>query len=458
MSIETCKPCGTYKIMETTIVDKLLVNSNLTNSKNLDQKSYSFIWEYFTERLSTNLPSGNIHSRIHQSNWCQLYDRLSKFANLPFISKKTSLYQLYLITKPTDLIDPNYHKLKSLSIATLITILWTKLKEYLSDLNLTNKTNPSEETFISAVKDKSLDQIEKDVELLIDLTPTRSDWTKILNLYIFYQDETKLNLDQFTRDRKHSKNHKKYLYRQFLTLTYHWPAFLNESNPIMSNYSSRKIFNPFSENSMPDIFKVILTGDHLLPNIEADIYDLEFKKTANRRILAEAVLRRFVWLHLKTMFIPDHNLLVKTLKLKQLANIYQGKNLCDIITIPDNSPAWITYITNIGNILISRAANELFACSDEAKLSFKLQIPWELKPSIGLHSDSFSDKINFDDNILTKSYQVKDLERDFLRKWYDQDRDYALVALANSIREDGSVDICSLNIQIKARIKRGVLL
>ena len=331
------------------------------------------------------------------------------------------------------------------------------MKEYLSDLNLLNKTKPSEEIFISAVKDKSLDQIEKDVELLIDLTPTRSDWVKILNLYIFYQDETKLNLDQFIINRKYPQNHKKYLYHKFITLTYHWPTFLNESKLVRGDCFYRKQHKLLSKNPIPDIFKVILMGDNLLPNIEADICDLEFKKTANRRILAEAVLRRFIWLHLKTMFIPDHNLLVRTLKLKQLVNIYQGKNLCDIITIPDNSPAWITYITNIGNILISRAANELFSCSDETKLSnLDLEHFRETSKSDFL-SNSFSTKIHSNGNILTKSYQVKDLEREFLRKWYDRDRDYALVALANSIREDGSVDICSLNIQIKARVKRGVL-
>ena len=215
--------------------------------------------------------------------------------------------------------------------------------------------------------------------------------------------------------------------------------FGNEIN-LTENYVSRKILS-----SIPDIFNVILRSDHLLPTIGINSRGQEFKNIANRRILAEAVLRRFVWLHLRIMFMPDHDLLVKTLKLKQLANIYQGNNLCDIITIPDNSPAWITYITNIGNVLISRASNELSSCSDDSKLS-NLDLPKKI-----FSLDHFPTKNH------SKSYQEKDLEREFLRKWYDQDRNYALVALANSIRTDGSVDICSLNVQIKARIKRGVL-
>nr|QBK90758.1 MAG: hypothetical protein LCPAC201_00590 [Pithovirus LCPAC201] len=455
MSFAVCKPCAPYKVMETTIVGKISANSNSSMTKNLDWKSYSFIWEYFTERLSSNLPPGNIHTRIHQSNWCSLYDRLSKFANLPFLSKKTSLYQLYLITKPTDQTDPNYHQLKSFSIATLITILWTELKGYLFDSNFSVEIVPTEEIFISAVKNQSLNQIENDVELLIDLSPTQSDWDKILNLYIFYQSETRLEINQSRINHNSPRNNKNHLCRQFVNLTYHWPTFLEDllrsihlertgENSFLEDRSQsihleRTNKSPFfNKNVMPDIFNVILTGDHLLPTFRIDNYGREFKKSINRRILAEAVLRRFVWRHLRIMFMPDHDLLVRTLKLKQLSNIYQGNNICDIIIIPDSSPAWVTYITNIGNILISRAANELSGCTEEEKLS--------------IH-----DSETRSDNELIETYQKEDSEKEFLRKWYNRDRNYALVALANSIRVDGSVDICSLNIQIKARIKRGVL-
>lgn len=505
MSHTVCQPCAPYKVMETTFPTKILSDHNST-SKNLDRKSYNFIWEYFTERLSSNLPPGNIHSRIHQSNWPQLYDRLSKFANLPFISKKTSLYQLYLITKPTDLTDPDYRNLKSLSIATLITILWAKLKEYILDRRLpftpgrSSRVNlprrdaspsvqggsmgidlPTEEIFISAVKDQSLDQIENDVELLIDHSPTRLDWIKILNLYIFYQDGAKLENSQLI-NRNPLRDDKNHLYRQVISMTYYWPKLLDDSclrtdRTILSTDMPRfktKIQNPISfKNSIPDIFNTILTGNHLFPTFRLNNFSQKYKKLVNRWILAEAVLRRFVWRHLRIMFMPDHNLLVQTLKLKQLSNIYQGKSLCDVITIPDNSPAWITYITNIGNILISRAANELSGCDDDKKLSiqdFPKDISWfQSKKSIS--EDMMEDedvknlgypsltqaRVDYDKRFSSETYQTEDLEKEFLRKWYDQDRDYALVALANSIRLDGSVDICSLNIQIKARIKRGVL-
>lgn len=416
MNLPKCGGCAPNKIMETAVFGEKSHDS----SPNLDQASYQFIWEYFTSR-------SEIPHQIPQKLNPRLYQRLSKFADLPFLGKKTSLYQLYLITKPTDLTDPNYHQLKSASIATLVTILWIKLNEY-CHIWLGLKPNQTEEhqvKFLTIVKNRSLSDIETEVELLIDGFPNQQDWNQKLKLF--------LDLDLPTKCPK--LNLRTILYSELSNLTYSWkiPAFSLSGETLDLKNNSQNL-QPPSQND--DFQKIV---NHSLPFLKSTNYNFSqsFRYKINRWILAEAVLRKFTWSQLRIMSLPNHQLLIKTLQLDQLAHIHRAGNLCQIVMVMDESPTWNTFLTDLGNILISRAVKELARCRELPNQSSIIQ-----------------DATNLNQ---TQSITLDDHEKQLIRKWYDRDRNYALVALANSIQADGSVDICSLNIQIQARVNRGML-
>jgi hypothetical protein len=146
-------------------------------------------------------------------------------------------------------------------------------------------------------------------------------------------------------------------------------------------------------------------------------FNSNFQRQVNQFILAEGVLRSMTWSLLRTLCLPDHNLLTQTLTIEQLKQIHLAKTMCNIISVLDRSPAWETLISNIGQLLISRAMQSFGRCSSDSKI---------------------------------------DVDKEALSKWYNTDYDYALVALCNVLKPDGSVDIYSLTGQIKARSTSGI--
>lgn len=181
----------------------------------------------------------------------------------------------------------------------------------------------------------------------------------------------------------------------------------------------RLIVHVVRSNNIDKCFDKVLSSRKLLPLCPSTNYDFhpDFRRKINQYILAEATLRRLTWNLLRVFRLSDHDTLVQTLSIAQLKLIHMVRTMCDIVSINDNSPEWETLISNIGNVLLSRALQSLSKCSNDSNI---------------------------------------DANKRALTKWYMIDHNYALVALCNVLKPDGSVDICSLIGQIKARSTSGI--
>lgn len=171
--------------------------------------------------------------------------------------------------------------------------------------------------------------------------------------------------------------------------------------------------------SITKLFNKVITSSKLISLCPSQnhIFNPDFVHIFNKYLLAEAVLRRMTWKLLRIHSLPDHNILIRTLSFDQLKHIYKANTICDIISAECNNSAWDTLISNIGKIILSRALQSLLKCSN---------------------------------------HQNIDIDKEALTRWYNIDNDYALVALCNILKPDGTVNICSLIGQIKARSTSGI--
>ncbi len=166
-------------------------------------------------------------------------------------------------------------------------------------------------------------------------------------------------------------------------------------------------------------FDKILTSDLLLPHPHIPGYKFtsKFKRMINQFILAESILRCFTWSFLRTFTLANHSGLVQRLSINQLKTIHQAQSLCDIMMIIDKSPVWETLISNIGDILMSRLLRDIAKCDSNCNL---------------------------------------DLRKETISRWYINDHDFAIVAMCNAAKADGSIDACSVARRIKVRLRSGV--
>jgi len=165
-------------------------------------------------------------------------------------------------------------------------------------------------------------------------------------------------------------------------------------------------------------------------------YREKYRLENNKLVLAQSVLWRLYWQKLKVLTLPHHNLLVQSLDFAQIKSINLAGTICDLMIINDDSLVWTTLVRDIGELLINRACSELGMYLRNSYYNKN----WSDHRKINTYKPPFM-------------YSKSDLPKVNLMKWYRKDREYAMVALSNSIKDDGSVDIGSLSLQISVRKK-----
>lgn len=234
---------------------------------------------------------------------------------------------------------------------------------------------------------------------LHNLTETDSDWKPISKPRYRIESSTELDSTIFFRD---------------AGIIY-----------LKDNYnpdSIRLIVSVKRATSTLKLFNKVLTSRRLLPSchiVGHQFTDL-LRSRINRYLLVEAVLNRVSWGLLRVFRFSDHSALVQCLTIDQLVIMYEAKTICGIVTVEDHSSGWNLLISNLGDILLSKALRSLTTCSSP----------------------------NNDKSL--------DLNKEALSKWYLCDKNYAVVAMCNALKPNGMVDIGSLAGQIRARELSGI--
>ena len=389
-----CKAC-TNKLKMVNI-DSRVVSSRASNEHiyNLTISEYQLIW---------SIIFGNHYPNNYFTSY-KLFDRLIDYASLPYLDKSPNIYDLYMVCKPTNITDPNYIYLSEFSKNTLLDIIREKLPK--SNRNYILENQP-------------IDQLEQLASHLLNQ-----------NLKDIY---TGNNPYDYILDNLNSMGYSE------ISLVFQESNWYTNSIPIWKRHSEKRKSEMITNNTIldnnllktrdeivADLCLRVLNSNILAPRCPKNYkYSSKFLRQMNHWILSETVLRRFVWSFLKIFYLAEHRLLLKTLSLRQLQTIEICQNLCQLLQVSDMSSTWKTFLSNIGEVLICRAINQAGECKSMGLLnSYQIQ------------------------NEFNHPIQI-------LRYWYDHDRDYALVALSNSLDIEGNINICSLTLQIQARYNSG---
>jgi hypothetical protein len=229
---------------------------------------------------------------------------------------------------------------------------------------------------------------------LHNLTETNSDWKPISNPRYRIESSTDLDDTLYFRDSG----------TVYLKDNYN-PDSIRLIVKIKRTINTLKLFNK------------VITSRQLLPSchIVGHRFTDTLRLRINRYLLAETIMNRLSWGLLRIFRFPDHSILVQSLSIEQLVIIHEAKTICSIVANEDHSSTWTLLISNLGNALLSKALRALTKCSS-----------------------------NNNDRSL-------DLNKEALAKWYRMDRNYAVVAMCNTLKPNGKVDIGSLAGQIAAR-------
>ena len=417
--------------------------------RNLDSSSFDLIWAIFAEGLEGHL--------VQAGSSC-LFDRLLPFAYLPLIGVQPNLYQLYLITKPTANEESNYNEIMMKSTAILISLIWNKIRTL---LNLSNHDQVAQRKFGLAALQKELSQLEIEGQILLGWQASWEQRRQIINSYGFSLSQT---FFPFNSEFRKTQDWPTYLYSEAQRHTYYWPwlknlVIMNEvfipdtGQHLVGNrldFRGPMGSNWLGDSSVPSqvqtrkLITQMLTSDHLFPFRPLSGYRFIpiFQAQVGQWLLAETILRGLTWRFLRVFFLRHHQLLVLTLTIDDLIIIYRAVSLCDIVIITHRGQAWETLVADIGDILLSRSLQEIILCSPVSEQAIN-----EEKKEESISRKTTQAHLELVD---PHGFEV-DSEKDSLRRWFLADRDYALVALANNLLNDGRVDICALQLQITAR-------
>ena len=397
----------------------------LAASINLDIPSFDLIWSIFTR---------GIYNNVNCKCNSQIFDTLAPFARLTYQEISTTYYQLYLATKPIHERDPNYRLAQQKSTSMLISLLWSEISRF-SDIPVKNSV--AADRFGQVAIQKGMGKLETDAQLLFDPNSNQTIIDRLVASYGLQYHEQSISIPNSPETAISRPKVLEHLYQIFQGYTYHWPWIKSIKDLYQVIEPQFKACYPQINLSLVptsgvvetnEIFNRVLTSQKLVPNPHLAGYRLtaKFQDQIRKWLLAEAILRNLSWDILRVFCLDHHTVLVQTLSLTQLKVIYQAVSLCDIIMVKDKDKTWETLISDIGDVLVSRALQEVGRRPGRTR-----------SPSI---------------SALGQVVDV-DSERDIIRRWFQSDRDYALVALCNVLQSDGRVAVAKLQLQITSRIR-----
>lgn len=157
-------------------------------------------------------------------------------------------------------------------------------------------------------------------------------------------------------------------------------------------------------------FEKIMRSNNFLIEMPGFVYTSKFRKLINSYVLAESVLRKFTWHHLRCLFLPNHSRLVEKLNMEQLYLLDSSKPFKNMINYKTESKIWEVLINDICLIILS--------------------------------------------NTYKK---IKRSQKRIISKWYHCNKQYALAVLGHNLNSDGTVKVKQLLKIIYLRSLSGII-